>query len=127
MLRMKYLKTNYFSAIAVFTIFLLPLFVFAADNPNTLKNPLKYDSICQIVGLLINAVVVIGIPIAILFIVWAGFKFILARGSANELSEARTNLWNTLIGVAIFVGASVIAGVIINTLSGLGVSISSCL
>jgi len=124
---MKYLKETYVRAIGTLAVFLLPLFVFAADGgPNTLQNPLKFDSFCQIVGLLINAAVVIGIPIAILFIVWAGFKFILARGSAAALTEARTNLWNTLIGVAIFVGASVIAGVIINTLANLGVNISSC-
>ncbi len=124
---MKYLNEKYVRAIGTLAVFLLPLFVFAANSgPNTLQNPLKFDSFCQIVGLLINAAVVIGIPIAILFIVWAGFKFILARGSAAELTEARTNLWNTLIGVAIFVGASVIAGVIINTLANLGVNISSC-
>ena len=80
-----------------------------------LTNPLKVSSVCQLIGLLLHAAIVIGIPIAVLFIVYAGFKFVLARGSPGELSEARTNLVYTLIGIAIFIGASLIANVIIAT------------
>lgn len=89
-------------------------------DPNALQNPLNVCSIQDLIVLLVNTAVVIGIPIAVLFIVYAGFKFIMARGSPTGLSEARANLVATLIGVAIFVGASLIAEVIINTLHQLG-------
>lgn len=88
---------------------------------DTLCNPLKVNSIGDLIALLLHAAIIIGIPIAVLFIVWAGFKFILARGSPSELGEARNNLVATLIGVAIFIGASLIANVIIATLQQLGV------
>jgi hypothetical protein len=97
------------------------------DGYNTLQNPLGVSSLCQLIGLLLKAVIAIGIPIAVLFIVYAGFKFILARGSPTELSEARSNLFNVIIGIAIFLGASIIANVIIATLHQLGVSgVNSC-
>lgn len=94
------------------------------DQPtdsSTLRNPLSVCSIGDLIALLLHAAIIIGIPIAVLFIVWAGFKFILARGSPAELGEARANLIATLIGVAIFIGASLIANVIIATLQQLGV------
>jgi len=98
-----------------------------SDSPFTLQNPLGVDSLCKLIGLLLKAAIAIGIPIAVLFIVYAGFKFIMARGSPGELTEARANLMATLIGIAIFVGASLIAGVIIATIEQLGVNnISSC-
>ena len=53
--------------------------------------------------------------------------FVFARGNPSELEAARTNLFNTLIGIAIFVGASLIAKVIIGTLHQLGVNVGSCL
>ncbi len=94
---------------------------------NTLQNPLAVSSFCQLINLLLKAALVIGIPIAVLFIVYAGFKFILARGSPGALTEARANFVATLIGVAIFIGASVIASVILNTLVQLGASnVASC-
>ena len=91
------------------------------NNTYTLQNPLAVNSISDLIALLLHAAIIIGIPIAVLFIVYAGFKFILARGSPGELSEARSNLVYTLIGVAIFIGASLIANVIIATLQQLGV------
>ena len=93
----------------------------SASGTYTLQNPLQVCSISDLIALLLHAAIVIGIPIAVLFIVYAGFKFILARGSPGELSEARSNLVYTLIGVAIFIGASLIANVIIATLQQLGV------
>ncbi len=90
-------------------------------SSNTLQNPLGVCSISDLIALLLKAAIAIGIPIAVLFIVWAGFKFILARGSPGELTEARANLVATLIGIAIFIGASLIANVIISTLHQLGV------
>ena len=54
-----------------------------------------------------------------LFIVWAGFKFVLARGNSTALQEARKNLMYTLIGIGIFLGAWLIAMVIANTVNSL--------
>lgn len=95
-------------------------------DSQTLQNPLGVSSFCDLIAIILNAALIIGIPIAILFIVFAGAKFVLARGNPGELEAARTNLFNTLIGIAIFVGASLIAKVIIGTLHELGVNVGSC-
>lgn len=98
----------------------------------TVQNPLGgINSFCGLIKAILGAVIQIGIPIAVLFIVWAGFKFVLARGNAGKLDEARKNLMYTLIGIGIFLGAWLIATVIANTVNSLGAgsgssSIISC-
>lgn len=93
----------------------------------SLTNPLGVNSFCGLVIKLVQAVTVIGIPIAILFIVWAGFKFVLAQGNGTKLTDARRNFLNVIIGIGIFIGATLIANVIVNTLHELGVQgINSC-
>lgn len=87
----------------------------------TLLNPLGVDSFSGLVDKILNAAILIGIPIAVLFIVLAGFKFVFAQGNPEALKKARRNFLNTIIGIAIFVGASLIATVIIKTLTELGV------
>lgn len=57
---------------------------------------------------------------AVLFIVYAGFKFVLARGKPEELKKARDNFLWTIIGIAIFLGAWLLASVIKNTVNQLG-------
>lgn len=92
-----------------------------AGGSPTLLNPLGVTSFSALVEKLLNAAILIGIPIAVLFIVLAGFKFVFAQGNPDALKKARHNFLYTVIGIAIFVGASLIATVITKTLSELGV------
>lgn len=127
-------------SIVLSTSFILPLVAVAAVNspetgfvnqPETgyvnnpsgsaeLQNPLGVNSFQELVKKLLDAAIIIGIPIAVLFIVFAGFKFVLARGNPEALKIARRNLLWTIVGIAIFIGASLIAGVITSTLHQLG-------
>ena len=106
--------------------------VSGGNTVQTVQNPLGgINSFCGLIKALLGAVIQIGIPIAVLFIVFAGFKFVLARGNAGKLEEARKNLMYTLIGIGIFLGAWLIAVVIANTVNSLGAgsgssSIISC-
>ncbi len=87
----------------------------------TVQNPLGgINSFCGLIKALLTAVIQIGIPIAVLFIVYAGFKFVLARGNPAKLQEARQGLLYTLLGIGIFLGAWLIAMVIANTVNSLG-------
>jgi beta-lactamase regulating signal transducer with metallopeptidase domain len=112
-----------------------PVFVFAQSNPavggvsnpvngassNSVQNPLGgINSFCGLIKAILSAVIAIGIPIAVLFIVYAGFKFVLAMGNPGKLAEARQNLMYTLIGIGIFLGAWLLALVIANTVNSLG-------
>lgn len=97
------------------------------DDPNTLDNPLNVNTFPALLSKLLDAAIAIGIPIAVFFIVLAGFKLVWAQGNPKKLEEARRNLLNTLIGIAIFVGASIIVKIIIATLCSLGVQgVGSC-
>lgn len=84
------------------------------------KNPLGVKSFCGLVKALLRAAIQIGIPVAVLFIVWAGFKFVLAQGKSEDLVKARKNFMWTLIGIAIFLGAWLLANVVANTVNALG-------
>jgi len=87
----------------------------------TVTNPLgSINSFCGLIKSVLGAVIQIGIPVAVLFIVFAGFKFVLARGNPSKLEEAKKNLLYTLIGIGIFLGAWLIAVVIANTVNSLG-------
>lgn len=85
----------------------------------TVTNPLGVQSICGLIKAVLGALVQIGIPIAVLFLVWAGFKFVLARGNPEEIKKAKSNLFSVIIGIAIFLGAWLLAQLIANTINGL--------
>ncbi len=93
----------------------------AVGGSQTVQNPLGgINSFCGLIKAILTAVIQIGIPIAVLFIVYAGFKFVLARGNPGALQQAREGLLYTLIGIGIFLGAWLIAMVIANTVNSLG-------
>lgn len=72
--------------------------------------------------LLLDAAIIIGLPIAVVFLVLVGFQFIIARGKPTEIGVAQRNLLYTVIGIAIFLGAWTIAEIIKETLKALGVT-----
>ena len=84
-----------------------------------LCNPLGVKNFCDLVKSLLNIVLAIGVPIAVLFLVWSGFRFILARGNPTELALARKNFMFVIVGIAIFLGAWTLATVISATIQTL--------
>ena len=104
----------------------LPVIVLGDQNTNTvgqLQNPLKnISNFCQLIKVVLQAILVIGVPIAVVFLVIVGFKFIIARGNPAELDKAKADFLHTVIGIAIFIGAWAIAKLIAATLAALGAS-----
>ena len=98
----------------------------------TIENPLKTTSLCGLVENLLHAVIEIGIPIAVLTLVWIGFKFVMAQGNSIELEAQKKNLRYTILGIVIFLASWMIAVVIANTVnslaSGTGINpfVTSC-
>lgn len=86
----------------------------------SVPNPLKAKSVAEFIEQVLKAVVVLGIPVAVLFIVFAGFKFVIAMGKPEALSEAKRNLGYTILGIGLFLAAWLIAQVIFNTVTRLG-------
>jgi len=85
----------------------------------TLENPLGVKNFCDLVKKLLNIVMAIGVPVAVLFLVWSGFRFIIARGRPEELGKARTNFYYVIIGIAVFLGAWTLATIISATVQTL--------
>ena len=93
----------------------------------TFENPLNFDTVCGFLKAVFNALIIIGIPIATLFIVWAGFLFVWARGNPEALTKAKKNAGWVVLGLAIFLGAWFLSQIIAATIHMLGgPSITSC-
>lgn len=94
-----------------------------------LENPLGngVNSFCTLIKTLLQVIILLGIPVATFFVVYAGFRLVLARGNPTALEKARRNLYYTVIGIAVFLGAWLLAQVISNTIAALGIKIlGSC-
>lgn len=97
---------------------------FASDSIPQLRpentsgaNPVDLEqSVSGIVGTILNFVF-FGIGIAaLLYLLWAGYKYITAGGDTKKAGEARQAILNAVIGIAIVVSAYAI----INFAFGLG-------
>lgn len=109
---------------ALFFVVLCFLFLFVAPlvssaQSATVVNPIKSESINELIKTIIEAVVKIGMPVIVLAIIYSGFLFIKARGKPEEIKKAAETLQYTLIGAAIFLGAWAIAELIVETITSL--------
>lgn len=83
---------------------------------NTLQNPIGgAGTFGDLINLILDAVIVIGLPIAALFIIYAGFLFVTAQGNEKKVTKAKSTFLWTIVGVAIFLGARVLGEIIQNT------------
>lgn len=109
---------NYVHAIVswVLVSIALPLsFAFAADVK--LDSPLAYKTVSSFVENVLKAVVLVALPIIALFIMYAGFKYIMARGSSGKLQDAHQNFMYVVIGALLIMGAWILATLIGGTIS----------
>jgi len=109
--------------IFILTVILLPLkSVFAVSG---IRNPIgsKISSIEQFVNEILKIVIALGTPVAVLFLVYSGFKFVVAQGNTEKLKEARQFFTWTLVGIVILLGAQVLSTVIAGTIKQLGVGL----
>jgi len=97
---MKFLKNIFFTA--ALTLLVLPMPAFAQfDNP--LKSNLS--TIAGFTEAFLKALIFIMFPIAVVFIVYSGFLFVLAQGKPEDLSKAKMNFFWTIIGISLLLGA----------------------
>jgi hypothetical protein len=82
-----------------------------------LKNPLSFTTVCGLLLALLDVALVIGIPIMVLFLVYAGFLFVLARGSQEGLKKAKANFFYTILGIALFLGAWTLGQIVAATIN----------
>ncbi len=88
----------------------------------TLSNPLKVNSIGELLHSLVQVFTYLVILFAVIMFVYLGFQYVAyaAQGNAKGITELHTKFMWLVAGVAIVIGARVIIEVIINTLSATG-------
>ena len=82
-------------------------------QPVTLDNPLK--NIETIEGLLVailNIIMILMVPVIVFFIIYAGFKYVMAQGNASQVEEATRALTYAIIGGVLILGAVAISQII---------------
>lgn len=85
--------------------------------PIKLKNPLKVNTIQEAIKLFMDAVVKIAIPFIVVFFIWSGISFILARGNPTDITKAKNMFWYTVIGTLLILGAWAITDAIVGTIN----------
>ena len=90
-------------------------------NPITLttSNGTPIKSIPEFLLALVDIVFLFGMPIIVIFIIYAGFLFVTAGDNESQITKAKTVITWTLIGAAVLIGAKVIAMAIQTTVLSL--------
>lgn len=84
-----------------------------------LTNPLQSDSIQGFFLAILDVLLVFAMPIIVLFIMYAGFLYVTARGDATKVKTAHVALTYSVVGGVIVFGAKLIIEVIQNTVNAL--------
>lgn len=103
--------------VVVPAIILLPMVFVAAQAK--LESPFVYKTVSDFISAVLRAIVYISMPIIALFVMYAGFKYILARGNPGAIDEAHKNFLYVIIGSLLILGAWVLATLIGGTISQL--------
>ncbi len=94
------------------------------SSQSTFPNPLKVDTISQLISLVLNSIVLpIGGMVAVGYIIYAGFILVTAQGNPKQIEEGKKAFYNACIGTAILLGAVAIADVVKNTICSLSTTI----
>jgi hypothetical protein len=109
-----------------------PMYALAQSTPKTqttnnggfklsvkINNPLKVDTVQDAIKLFMDAVLRIALPFIIVFFIWAGLSFVLARGNPEGIKKAKNMFWYTLIGTLLILGAWTITNAIIGTVNSI--------
>ena len=86
-----------------------------------LCNPIGSGNLSDFVQKITTAALKIGVPIAAIFIIWAGLKFVMARGNETEITKAKGIFWWTLVGTAVLLAANLLASVLTTVIRQIGV------
>ena len=93
--------------------------ILAAASYDILPEPIKYKTIDSLVLALLTLFYQIMLPIVALYIMYAGFLYVAARGNEDKLKKAHQALTYSLLGAAIILGAALAVRIIQGTIGGL--------
>ena len=123
--------TTFKRTLFVVASFALPLIVkanhtagHAGGSPTVvgLPNPIKYNTINEFLGAILNIVVQMGAVVIVFFFVYAGFMFVTAQGNTEKIQKAKSMFVWVVVGAFVLLGVYVIRAAICGTLTQIGVS-----
>lgn len=85
-----------------------------AEAQSKFKNPIAFPTIQDFLVAILNVVIVIATPIVVLFIIYAGFKYVTAQGKPEQIQEATKALTYAVIGGLVIISAVAIIKIIEN-------------
>ncbi len=103
----------------------LPTVVLAATGSDTsvgnvqLQNPLKSTDLVGFLNDILSAVMIFAVPLIVFMIIYAGFLFVMDRGSNKTLEQAKRALLYAVIGGVLILGAQALLAVIQGTVDAL--------
>jgi hypothetical protein len=84
-----------------------------------LENPIQSDTFGQLLGNIIDILLLLAAPVLVCVFIWIGLLFVLAQGNASKLKEARSALIWTIVGAAIVIGAKGIQILVTGTIDSI--------
>lgn len=94
---------NRIISLLILSVILLPTLVFAETI--TIKNPLKVDTLAQLINKVIDFVFIMAWMITPIMIIVAGFFFITAQGEPEKILKAKKIVLWSLIGLLVITSA----------------------
>lgn len=82
----------------------------------SLTNPLKATTISGFLLAVVDVILVFALPLIVLYIMYAGFLYVTARGEPGQITTARSALLWAIAGGVIVLGAKLIVSVIEGTI-----------
>jgi len=107
-------------------IFLTPLYLYAQGGSGPcpgpsggFQNPLKFCSISEFLNALLDVIILIGVPVVVFAVIYAGFLFVTAQGNVEKINTAKKVIIWTLIGAMLVLGSKALALAIQGTVNDL--------
>ncbi len=84
-------------------------------NECRLDNPFTVSSVTDLLNRILDIIIKIGWILAFFFLIYAGFLFVTAAGSEEQIKKAKATFMWTVIGSAIVLGAKALAIIVETT------------
>lgn len=96
---------------------LMPVLAFAlpVPTPPIASSPVTLAEIEERIRQVAQFLIIVGVILAVIFIIWGGLAYMFARGDDTKVKEARKRIWSGVIGAVIVLAV----GVILQTLAAL--------
>lgn len=88
-----------------------------SDGSITIFNPLGKQTLLGFFQDILSVLLIFAVPLIVFFIIYAGFKYVMAQGKPEEIQTAGKALLYAIIGGLIILGANIILAVIEGTIN----------